>query len=365
VLAIYLEPAPYIVGFLSHVREAWNGGLDIAYVGVDVSQPWGYQLRPDQEALLPKGFAAAVGEVWRRIARGRYALIHLAGWGHPVLMASLLLGKLYRIPVTVESDTPAPHRPPAWKGAIKRLVYPWLFSLPDSFLPGGLRQAAYLRDYGVPEDRIQIAQMTVDVEQIRRQIDGRRSDLRESFRERFRIGRERVCILYVGRLESHKGIEDLLHAYRVVSRPGLMLLVVGNGSLRATVQAAEKESEWIRYAGRLSGDEIWQAYCAADFLVVPSRAEPWGLVVNEAMAMGLPVIVSDRVGCIDDLVQDEGTGLIVPAESPEALAEAIVRLADAPQLRTKLGAHAARLISAWTLRNQADRTVMTWRTVLD
>jgi glycosyltransferase involved in cell wall biosynthesis len=89
------------------------------------------------------------------------------------------------------------------------------------------------------------------------------------------------------------------------------------------------------------------------------------LVVNEAMAIGLPVIVSDRVGCIDDLVPHEGSGLIVPAESPKALAAAIVRLTDAPQLRTKLGARGAALISAWTLRNQANRTVMIWRTVLD
>jgi glycosyltransferase involved in cell wall biosynthesis len=362
---IYLEPAPYIVGFVEHVRHAWTARIDTAYVATSVSQPWGHQIQSDREFVLPQGFGRAVAEIRRRIASGDHRLVHLAGWGHPILIAALLLAKLYRLPVTMESDTPRPTNPAGWKRAIKRLLYPRLFSLPNFFLPGGTRQAAYLRDYGVEVDRLKIVQMTVDVEQIRSRIGGRRDGLRSGFRERFRIGKNAVCALYVGRLEPHKGIEDLLQSFRTASCRSLLLLIVGDGSLRDVVREAEARSIWLRYAGRLSGDELWAAYAAADFLVLPSRVEPWGLVVNEAMAAGLPVVVSDRAGCIDDIVENEITGLVVPAESPSHLARAMVRLAEDMELRTRLGDQGSRLISGWTLAAQAANTTAVWSLALE
>jgi glycosyltransferase involved in cell wall biosynthesis len=337
--------------------------VDTAYVAANISQPWNYQVRSDRDFLLPGGFFRATMEIHRRLASGRYALVHLAGWGHPVLLAALFLVKLHRIPVTIESDTHRPPTPSVWKSIIKRLFFPWLFSLPNHFLPAGKRQAAYLQGYGVPARRIQIMQMTVDVEQIKSQVEGRRLKLKERFRGRFGISQHAVCALYVGRLETYKGIEDLLGAHRRVACP-VILLIIGDGSLRNIVLGAETESEWIRYAGRLEGGEILEAYCAADFLVVPSRSEQWGLVVNEAMAVGLPVIISDRVGCIDDLVADEVTGLVVPAESPARLAEAIARLADNADLRTRMEIQGSRLISAWTLANQAANTTTVWSRLL-
>jgi glycosyltransferase involved in cell wall biosynthesis len=238
--------------------------------------------------------------------------------------------------------------------------------MPSSFLPGGTRQAVYLRDFGVEEARIRIAQMTVDVEYIRRQLGDRPSDVRGRFEARHGLREGDIRILYLGRLEPHKGIEDLLQAYRAVvtRRPDVSLLIVGDGSLRERVVAAQAECESIRYVGRLSGDDVWAAYGAADIFVLPSHAEPWGLVVNEAMAAGLPVIVTDRVGCVDDLVQDGVTGLVVPAEKPDRLAAAMSRLVESPELRRTMGKRGGELISGWTLRNQAERTVAAWRDAL-
>jgi glycosyltransferase involved in cell wall biosynthesis len=363
---VYLEPAPYVVGFVEQARGDWSGRIDVAYIDTIGSQPWEHQIRPEQEFVLPNGLGAAVGEIRRRLASGRYALVHLAGWGHPVLLIALLLAKFYRLRVTVESDTPRPAEQSFLKRAIKRLVYPWLFSLPDLFLPGGRRQAAYLRSYGVDEGRIHIAQMTVDIEQLRSRIQGQKQTLRERFRKRFDICKDAACALYMGRLEYYKGVEDLLESYRTISQSSrsAVLLIVGDGSLRDAVRVAQSECRSIRYAGRLSGDEVLEAYCAADFLVLPSRSESWGLVVNEAMAVGLPVIVSDRVGCIDDLVRNQVTGLVVPAKSPSALAAAIKRLNEDSELRAAIGSKGTELISRWTLGNQADRTTRAWRCAL-
>lgn len=366
VLMIYLEPAPYIVAFVDCVRGAWRGAVDVAYVELSRSQPWDYRTRSDAEIVLPGGTAAAIRALGRRIAGGRYRLIHLAGWGHPVLTAAMLLARLYRIPVTIESDTQRRPEKTTWKSVAKRMLYPWLFAIPKVFLPGGTRQAAYLKDYGVDETRIRVAQMTVDVARIRSHADGRKSALRAAFRDRFQIPARAVVVLYLGRLEPHKGIEDLLQAHALIapSRPDLCLLIVGDGSMRAHVEAAAAASVSIVYAGRLSGNDVWDAYCAADVFILPSRDEPWGLVVNEAMAAGLPVIVSDRVGCADDIVRESVTGLVAPAEAPELLANAMARLVDAAPLREAMGQSASDLIAGWTLDNQAVRTVAAWRQVL-
>jgi len=363
---LYLEPAPYIVAFVDAVREAWGDTADVAFVEMNRSQPWDYRIRSAAEIELPRGAAAAIREIGQRIASGRYGLLHLAGWGHPVLAAALVIAHLHGIPVTVESDTSRRAEKTTWKSAAKRIVYPWLFSIPKVFLPGGTRQAAYLKNYGVGETRIRVAQMTVDVERIRAHADGRKTELRAAFRNRFQIPAHALVVLYLGRLEPDKGIEDLLraHAHVAAGRSDLCLLIVGDGSLRADVESAAAASAAIRYVGRLSGDDVWDAYYAADVFVLPSRDEPWGLVVNEAMAAGLPVVVSDRVGCADDIVVDGGTGLIVPAESPEPLADAIGRLADCVELRETMGRRGRDLISGWTLENQADRTVAAWRHAL-
>lgn len=366
VLMIYIEPAPYIVGFVEQVRACWRGPITVVYVELARSQPWGHLSRGDDEFHLAKGMLAAIRDLRRRLGARRYALLHLAGWGHPLLLAALFLARLHRTPVTIESDTPSPASSAGWKSAIKRLAYPRLFALPRIFLPGGTRQAAYLRDFGVEEARIRVAQMTVDVEHIRRRLGDRPSDVRDRFEARHGLRKGDIRILYLGRLEPHKGIEDLLQAYRevVARRPDVSLLIAGDGSLRDRVLAAQAECESIRYVGRLSGDDVWDAYCAADIFVLPSHAEPWGLVVNEAMAAGLPVIVTDRVGCVDDLVQDGVTGLVVPAEKPDRLAAAISRLIESSELRRVMGQRGGELISGWTLRNQAERTVAAWRDAL-
>ena len=166
VLMVYLEPAPYIVGLVDHVRAAWGGPLDVVYLTESLTQRWGYKTRGDGDVLPPR-VVPAVAEIRRRLAGGRYGLVHLAGWGHPVFMLTLLLARAMGLSVAIESDTPRPLRDIAMEAGGQASGLSAAFALPSVFLLGGSLQAAYLRDYGVAETRIRIAQMTVDVERIR------------------------------------------------------------------------------------------------------------------------------------------------------------------------------------------------------
>jgi glycosyltransferase involved in cell wall biosynthesis len=362
---VYIEPAPYVVGLVEAIRPAWEGAVDVAFIHDALTQPWDYRCGNHGDTVLPPGHLQAVRTIRHLLASNAYGLLHLAGWGHPVLLGALAVGSWWGLPVTIETDTPLPHSVPLWKRWIKAVSYRLMFRLPAVFLPAGSRQAAYLRAYGVENARIRIVRMTVDVAKIMTYAGHMQSPSKADFWKRYRVPSDHVKILYIGRLEPYKGPQDLVEAFQRLAKEmgGISLLIAGDGSLRSWVEQRAKPP--IHYLGRLSGEQVWEACASSDVLVLPSHSESWGLVVNEAMAAGLPVIATDRAGCVDDLVRDGITGLVVPADSPTQLFAAIKRLAADADARRRMGAEAKHLIADWTLENSAKRTVDAWRMALE
>ena len=103
--------------------------------------------------------------------------------------------------------------------------------------------------------------------------------------------------------------------------------IVGDGPLREAVEAAASQDPRIRLLGHRDGEALADAYRDAHVLIVPSLYEPWGLVVHEGLAHGLPVIATDQVGAGDDLIESGTNGYVVPAGSAQALAEAMQAVA--------------------------------------
>jgi glycosyltransferase involved in cell wall biosynthesis len=132
---------------------------------------------------------------------------------------------------------------------------------------------------------------------------------------------ETLRYLFVGRLIERKGIDVLLEAFRGVA--GGELWIAGDGPLRGTVEAAAAADPRVRLLGHRSGAALEKVYREAHVLIVPSLYEPWGLVVHEGLAHGLPVIVTDQVGAGDDLIDSGTNGYVVPAGSGSALTEAM------------------------------------------
>jgi glycosyltransferase involved in cell wall biosynthesis len=99
--------------------------------------------------------------------------------------------------------------------------------------------------------------------------------------------------------------------------------------------------------GGLTEEELAQRYVDADVFALLSRHEPWGVVVNEAAASGLPLVLSDRVGAAYDLLRDGENGFLVPANDPVAAADALRRLAGDAGLRRRMGAQSRELVRAW------------------
>jgi glycosyltransferase involved in cell wall biosynthesis len=346
------------------LRSIWPGEIDVVFLNRALTQNWDFDSADFQHEVLPIGWRNAARAMQERIQRTQPALLHVAGWSAAPSLVALLSGHARGLPVVVDLDTWR-GTPSRWRGAVKQLVYPKLFSRVTHFAPGGSRQADYLRGYGVPDEKITPIEMTVDVASIRRFL-AIEPNAGKRFRERFGIAAGVPVVLFIGRLVSRKGIVDLLEAWpSVTSRmPEMKLVIAGDGAEREMVAAAAAQDPSIHPVGRLSGNEVWSAYSTADLVVAPSHFEPWGLVANEAMAAGTPIILTDIFGCVGDLAQDGETALVIPAQSPAQLAEAILRLASDSSLRERLANSAAKLISRWTIESEAEKIKGIWMRAL-
>ena len=175
---------------------------------------------------------------------------------------------------------------------------------------------------------------------------------RERLRAAWRIPSAATVFLFVGRLTPGKRPFDFVQSIGEAARrrPGTWGLVVGDGRLRAALESQVAAAGWpVRFAGFLNQTEMPRAYAASDALVLPSTsAETWGLVVNEAMASGLPAVVSDQVGCGPDLVVRGETGEVFTCGSVSELASILVRLGDTPSTLFNLGVRAHRLVQRYS-----------------
>jgi glycosyltransferase involved in cell wall biosynthesis len=168
-------------------------------------------------------------------------------------------------------------------------------------------------------------------------------------------------ILFVGKLQPKKQPGMLLEAFRRVRELyRCTLMLVGTGELEDQLRrsVASQSIPDVIFTGFLNRSEISQAYVAADLLVLPSSLnETWGMVVNEAMNFGLPVIASDMVGCVPDLVQNGNNGYVFDHRELQELTDVLAKLVTDRDLRIRLGKRSLDRITQWSPRMAAEGLV--------
>jgi 1,2-diacylglycerol 3-alpha-glucosyltransferase len=197
----------------------------------------------------------------------------------------------------------------------------------DAFVVPGLSSSRYLQHYGVPSDKIFTAPNAVDNDHFGEIATRTRSNT-HSFRAK--LGLPSRYFLFSGRLVPEKGVFELVEAYCAVSpsiREGFGLVFAGDGPCFAELQKQALGTRNVHFLGFRQRDDLASVMALATTLVLPTHSDTWGLVVNEAMACGLPVIVSHVAGCAADLVRDGWNGLIVRPRNPQSLAAALDRMA--------------------------------------
>ena len=216
-----------------------------------------------------------------------------------------------------ESDLSFIHR------TVKRTIYRWCMKRASGVLSMGRLGDQFFIKYGADPHRLYRVPCWPDFDSFARFDEVGL----ERFQRKFGLRAGRRYLLFSGRLVPNKRVDLLIDAFAAIAsqRPEWDLLIVGDGELRDELQHRVPEALRPRviWTGFLDGPEPALAYHAADALVLPSDHEPWALVVQEAMAAGLPVVASNVVGAAYELVTDGVSGKVFPAGNCSALQKAL------------------------------------------
>jgi len=276
-------------------------------------------------------------DVARALREGAFDAVIVNGWGSRTSLQALLACRRNGIPCIVRGEANGLRPRPAWK----RWSHRALLRQYAAYLCIGEQNRRYYESAGIPSARMFDTPYCVDNARFAAGAAAQlREHGREKLRSRFGLAPDLPTFLFSGKFVEKKRPGDLIGALRALAPNGVpvaQVLMVGNGPLRAELEAAARGLP-VSFAGFLNQSEITAAYAASDCLVLPStHGETWGLVVNEAMACGLPALVSDQVGCAVNLITPGVTGFCFPCGDVNALAEQMRFLVGNPEALEKMG----------------------------
>ncbi len=330
------------------------GGVGV-HAGLRFREEMPQDLAQNVHTLLPGTNWADAGQMrlarllWRKLDELNPEVVLVPGYYTLPAVAAALWARLHgRKGVLMSESTREDHARSRFKEAVKglgiRALFPWAVA-------GGRRHRHYLAALGFAAERTMGFYDVVNNAGLRRAA----AELRRTGRAAYRLP-ERY-FLYVGRLAPEKNIGGpggLVQAYLAYRNAGgrWPLVLVGDGPERealARQAAGSLYAKDIHFAGHKGSAELGLYYAFAGCFVLPSTREPWGLVVNEAMACGLPVIVSSRCGCADDLVATGQNGFTFnPARPGELQASLLAMEALTPEEWARMGAQSLEQIAGYS-----------------
>lgn len=326
--------APYRIPVFNALAELLDGRLHVFFLSAMAGRPW-----PVHRDEVQFSYEVLPGAAWQplghrtptlylnlplllRLRRCGVGPLIVGGYNHPEFLWSLLHGRRTGWPVMLWSESvDAAERPARIRTAVKRSFV----AACDGYVVPGTRAEDQLRYLGASTQAIFHAPNAVDTA-----FWGNRSQPRNDSTVPPRL-------LFVGNLLDVKGVDVLLRALDHPSLRSLHLDVVGSGPKKAALQdLSHRAGLDVSFHGELDRLALRERYRAADVLVLPTRSDPWGLVLNEGMCSGCVPVTTTAAGAVPDLVSDGETGVVVPAADVEALRAALVRLATDSSARARL-----------------------------
>ncbi len=269
------------------------------------------------------------------------------GWSQPMDLAAWEVAARLRLPLLIRGDSTLPgRRGSALRRWLHRQIYTRRFRRVAACLAVGSWNADFYRAYGVPDERIFQVPYAVDNAFFQRRAAEARPH-RAELRRKLGLSDDLPVVLFCGKLIAKKDAATLI---RALAQESAQLLVVGDGDLRPQLEALAAELLPGRacFAGFRNQSELPALYDLADLFVIPSTYEPFGLVVNEVMNAGKPILASDRVGCWPDLVRPGVNGDVFPAGDAAALAAALRPFLGDPALRERAGQASLQIVNRWS-----------------
>ncbi len=320
----------------------------------DVPLLEGYRSRTLEPHALnragPFNFSAGL---FRRLKTAGKSALWIHGFANPYYVFVIERALRRKMQVFIRDDIhQTGNRRIGWRETVKRLLFRSWSRRGLGFLAVGTLNRQYYLDNGVDEANVFVLPYAVDGAFFERLAADARVD-RDALRRAEGLEPDATVILFASKFMERKRGLDLIEAFRLalprllaagVTKP--VLVMAGSGE-QAEAMARAAAGLPIVFPGFQNQTSLARMFGLVDLFVLPSRHEPWGLVVNEAMSAGLPVIVSDEVGCWPDLVQDGVNGQVFEAGHVEGLADALVAVLEDPERLGRMGEASRRIIAGW------------------
>lgn len=296
-------------------------------------------------------FSMVAPQLWSEIQGGGFDAVIIHGHNlaaHHIAQAACLSSGT---PVFARSETHRRLVRPGWREALRKPLLKLHYRGFDGFLAIGSANAAYYRWMGIPDHRIFRVPYTVDNARFIAAGAAVRAD-RGATRARLGMDPDLPAIVYASKFDRRKRPDDLLAAYANLRAEGVaaQLVLVGTGVLEEMLKArvAGQAIPDVIFPGFVNQTDLPAVYAASDVFVLPSANEPWGLVVNEAMCAGLPIVLSEEIGCAGDLVKDGVNGATFTASDVHGLAAALRPILTDADLRAAQGQASLERIQGWS-----------------
>lgn len=283
-------------------------------------------------------------------------VILIGGYEKPTYIALSLLARLFQKPYVIIYDGISPKRLLGSEHKVKYVMKKMVISGAAAIFGNGIVSSKYFCEkFNFKPNRIFNQCLTVDI----KSIDSLTKDsdkYRRELRERYQIDSEKKVLIYSGRLVKRKNVDKILLALNQMNnKEKYELLILGDGEERENLMELARELNVnLQITGFIANQtELFKHYFVGDVLILPSNEEPWGLVINEAMAAGLPIISSDECGASLDLVKEYRNGFVIPAGQEDVLKEKIIYIFE-NNLTKSYGEESKRIISQWSFVNSAN-----------
>lgn len=283
-------------------------------------------------------------------------LILLGANVYPTYIMGMIISKLYKKPYGVIYDGISPLKIGQTENKIKMFLKNRYFKGSSFFSANGTVSKRYLVEkFNIKSEKIFNQKLAVDTNYIFELLP-KKEELRSSIRERYGIPEDQKVVLYSGRIVNRKKVDTVIEAINLVDfKKEITFLIVGDGEEKERIEdLGRKLGVNVVVTGFISDQkELFKHYFAGDIGIQPAEDEAWGLVINEEMSAGLPVIATNECGAVLDLVEDGRNGYVVEVNNINKIADSIKRIFK-DNKENKMGLESIKIISDWTVEKSKD-----------
>uniref|UniRef100_A0A7V2ZK50 Glycosyltransferase family 1 protein n=1 Tax=Ignavibacterium album TaxID=591197 RepID=A0A7V2ZK50_9BACT len=306
-------------------------------------------------------------EIIPELLKKKYDVLWVNGHNNFTTIIAVITAKITGTKLFMRAETQLNVEPVKIKKLIRKPIMTFFYKLFDGFLYIGTRNKEYYKYVGVPDEKLFLVPYSVNNDFFISKVETAKRNKNE-LKIKYKLLNDNLNILYASKLMRRKNPLDLLKAYRIVKEKfrDVNVIFVGTGEEEKFLKhfIAENNIRDVYFFGFLNQSELPEVFVLSDIFVLPAVNEQWGLIINEAMCAGLPIITTNVVGAAPDLVKNGINGFTFNPGDINELAEKILVILNDEKLRKTMSEKSKEIISKWNYRECIDGIQLALKSVV-